>query len=142
MANALANGFKQYLADGTINLNSSTIYCALFDNNFTFDVDNHDNWGDVKASEISGTGYDTGGKEVTSKAVTHDDGTNKGVFDAADVVWASVTLTNARFALLYKYTGVDATAKIIGVWDFGSNQSPSGVQFTVQWSADGILTIG
>lgn len=142
MANSLANGFKQYLADGTINLLSSTIYCALFDSSFTPDVDAHDNWGDIKASEISGAGYTTGGAELTSKTVTHDDGTNKGVWDGADVVWASVTLTNARFAVLYKSTGVDATSKIIGFWDFGSNQSPTGVQFTVQWSASGIMTLG
>jgi len=137
MANVIANGFKQYIADGTINLGTDTIYAALFANGFTFDKDAHDTWADISGSEISGDGYPAGGVELTGKAVSHNDSSDKGVFDADDVVFPAVTLTNARYIVLYRHTG----GKLIGAWDLGANQSPAGVDFKVKWNAGGILTL-
>lgn len=137
MANVLANGFKQYLADGSIDLKNDTIYAALFPSTFSFDKDAHDTWADVSASEITGTNYPTGGTELLNKAVTHDDASDKGIWDADDVTYPNVTLVNARYVLLYQQT----TGKIIGSWDLGANQSPNGVDFVVKWNAGGILTL-
>ena len=60
------------------------------------------------------------------------------VFDAADVTWASSTIT-ARYGVLYKDTGTSTTSPLIVLVDFGQNESSSNGNFTVQWSTQGIF---
>ena len=60
------------------------------------------------------------------------------VLDADDVVWANATIT-ARYAAIYKDTGIATTSPLIGWVDFGADQSASGGNFTIQWSPNGIL---
>ena len=139
MANVIFNGFKQYSNDGSINLELDTIKCALFDDTFVPDKDTMDNWDDISASEISGTGYNAGGEEVINKVISHDDVSDKGIFDADDVNFPGVTLTDVRWAVLYK-VGVTTAAKLLGAWDFGANQNPVAVDLLVKWNAGGILT--
>lgn len=61
--------------------------------------------------------------------------------DADDVTWASSTIT-ARYAVIYKDTGVATTSPLIGFVDFGQDESSSNGNFTIQWSANGILRGG
>jgi hypothetical protein len=136
MADILYNGFLQYIADGTIDLKNDTIKAALFASTFTPDKDTQDTWADISASEISGTNYNAGGETLANKAVTHEDAGDTGKFDADDVTYANVTLTNARYVILYH----SSSGKLIGAWDLGSNQSPSATNFVVKWNAAGILT--
>lgn len=139
MANVIFNGFKQYSNDGSINLESDTLKCALFGSAWTPDKDTMDNWDDISADEISGTNYPTGGIEITGKSITHDDGSDKGIFDADDVNFPNVTLLNVRWAVIYK-VGTTTAAKLLGAWDFGANQNPVAVDLLVKWNAGGILT--
>jgi hypothetical protein len=61
-------------------------------------------------------------------------------FDADDPAWTAVTFTNGRYAIIYKDTGSAATSPLMGYIDFGANQSPSGIDFTIQFdSTDGAL---
>jgi hypothetical protein len=139
MANLIFNGFKQYQADGTINLESDTLKVALFDKNFVPDRDTMDNWGDISASELSGANYVTGGNELTGKTFSHDDANDKGIMDANDVTYTNVTLVDVRWAVVYK-VAVGTAAKLIGAWDFGANQNPVTVDLVVKWNAGGLLT--
>ncbi len=61
--------------------------------------------------------------------------------DAADVTWASSTIT-ARYAAIYKDTGSAATSPLMGWVDFGQDESSSNGNFTIQWSPNGILRAG
>jgi hypothetical protein len=120
---------------------SDTIKCALVTSSYTPNQDTHQYWSDVVANEATGTGYTAGGATLASKTITYDGATNKTTLDAADVSWASSTIT-ARYAVVYDATpGTDATRPLIAYVDFSSNQSSSSGTFTVTWSASGIATV-
>jgi len=139
MASGIYNRFKANLMSGAVNLDSGgdTIKVALLDDNHSFVAD-HDTWSDVSANEISGTGYTAGGETLTNQSVTQDDTNDKAVFDADDVSWTSATFT-AYHAVLYDDTL--ASDDLICSIDFGGAKSVSNGTFTIQWDADGIITL-
>ena len=138
MANEVYNGFLQYVVAGVIDLSSDTIKVALCSSSYTPNVDTHDDYGDL-SNEVSGTGYTTGGAALANKTVTHNDTDNVGIFDADDLKWTTVTLTNIKWAVLYKDAVAEADKKLIAAIDLGAAQSPTGVDFQITWNADGIL---
>lgn len=139
MPSGISNRFKTNLLNKLIDLGSGgdAIRVALLDNVHVFDPDD-DVLADVVANEISGTGYTANGELLTTQTVTQDDVNDKAVFDADDVSWTTATFT-ARFALLYDDTLVGND--IIGSIDFGSDKSVTAGTFTIQWSANGIVTL-
>jgi len=137
MANAIYNHLKSELQKASFNFTSDTIKVALVTSSYAANIDSHDNFDDI-TNEVSGTGYTAGGATLTSPTVTQDNTNDRGVFDAADVTWASSTIT-ARGAVIYKSTGTASTSKILGYVDFGADKSSSGSDFTIQWHTNGIL---
>lgn len=140
MANVIYNSFKADLLNGNIDFASDTIKVALVTSSYTPNQDTHDFFNDI-TNEVTGTGYTAGGATLGTKSVTQDDTDNEGVFDAADTTWSSSTIT-ARGAVVYKDTGVDSTSNLICYFDFGSDQSSSSGDFTIQWNAEGIINVG
>jgi len=126
--------------NGGIDLDTNTIYVMLVTSSYTPNQDTHLDRADV-TNEVTGTGYTSGGAEITSKTVTQDDTDNEGVFDAADVTWSTATIT-ARGAVIYKSTGSAATDTLICYLDFGSDQSSSAADFIIAWNAEGIINLG
>ncbi|MEW6555093.1 MAG: hypothetical protein AB1384_12500 [Actinomycetota bacterium] len=112
----------------------TTIKCALLGSGYTFDQETHDDWSDISANEVSGTGYTAGGAALANKALSEASRVTK--FDADDVVWSNSTIT-ARYAVLYEVS----TGKLILCIDFGENMSSSGGSFTITWDAGGIFTL-
>lgn len=135
----LYGSFPAKALNAEIDWDTDTIKVALVTSTYTPNQDTHDYYDDVSANEASGTGYTAGGATLTSKTVTYDTATNKQTFDAADVSWASSTIT-ARYAVIYKATGTGSTSPLIGYVDFGTDQSSSAGTFTIQWNASGIFT--
>jgi hypothetical protein len=90
-------------------------------------------------SEVVGTNYTTGGSQLTAPTLQE----NLGVvtFDANDVDWL-VSLsgfTDARFAVLYKDTGLPSSSPLIGYIDLGSNVGNTITTLSLRWAASGIL---
>jgi hypothetical protein len=139
MANVIYNGFKKNIANGGINLASDTIKVALVTSAYTPDQDAHEFFSSV-TNEVTGSGYTAGGATLASKTVTQDNTGNAGVFDAADVTWASSTIT-ARAAIVYKSTGTASTSALIAYIDFGADKSSSSGDFVITWGSSGILTL-
>lgn len=137
MANVVYNSFKQKIQDGSIDLDTDTIKVLLVTSSYTPDIDTHEDLADV-TNEVSGTGYTTGGEALANKAVTKDTANDRGKFDADDVTWASSSIT-ARGAIIYKDTGTPGTSWLIAYKDFGADKTSISDDFTIQWSADGIL---
>jgi hypothetical protein len=133
------NSLKKILLSPGLNLSTDTIKVMLLSSSLTPNPDTHEFIGDINANEVTGTGYTAGGVTLTSKAVTQDNTTDIGKFDAADVSWTG-TIT-ARYAAIYKDTGSAATSPIIQIIDFGSNQASTAGTFLIQWHADGILKL-
>lgn len=126
--------------NGSIDMDTDTLKLALLTSGYTANADTHDNFDDVSASEVSGTGYTAGGQALTNKAVTVDTADDEGVFDADDVTWANSTIT-ARYAVLYKDTGTPSTSKLIALYDFGSDKISSAGNFTFQANAEGYVNL-
>jgi hypothetical protein len=93
----------------------------------------------VNPTESSGTGYSAGGTALASKTITYTGATNIIAMDAADVTWASSTIT-ARYAVIYDDTPT-SNKPLLGYVDFGADQSSSNGNFTITWDANGILKI-
>ena len=140
MASKLYGNFLKLALNKEVDWDTDTIKVALLANTYTPNQDTHDYFNDVSASEVTGTGYTTGGATLASKTITYDSGSNVITLDAADTTWSSSTIT-ARYAVVYASTGTASTSPLIGYVDFGSDQSSSNGNFTITWDATGIVRI-
>lgn len=134
MASGGYNRLKANWMNKVIDMEADTIKVMLLDDSHTFTAT--DNViGDVDTNEITGTGYTAGGATLASKAVTQAATTK---FDADDVTWTTGTFT-AYHAVLWDDT--IATDDLLISLDFGGAQTVAAADFTIQWHADGIITI-
>lgn len=92
-------------------------------------------------TEVSGTGYTTGGTALTSVGVTTSGLVT--TLTCASPAWTTATFT-ASYALFFDTTagsaGTFATAIPMCYWDFGGAQSVSGATFTLTISGSGLVT--
>lgn len=121
-----------------VSLEAETNQLALVTDSYTPDFNADEDFADVD-NEVSGTGYTSGGVAVTSTEITVSNGVL--TFDAADTVFSSVTVSNARAGILTAWSGTAATSELISSSDFGSGFSATAANFTVQWHASGIFTV-
>lgn len=127
------------LLEGSHDLDGATYNVMLTTSAYTPDVDTHDFRSDV-TNEVTGTGYSAGGQALGTVTVTYDSANNRAVFDAADAVWASSTIT-ARYAVIYRARGGASSAdELLCYVDFGADVSSTGGAFTIAWHANGIVT--
>lgn len=141
MASFVFNNFKAGLMDGSHDLNGvdGTYKVALVnDEPFTSSDANEDETWDTLSStwEVSGDGYDAGGKDLSGCSVVTNDTSDSGVWDADDLTWASSTIT-ARGCVIYKASDDSLVCAI----DFGADKSSSNGDFTIQWNSSGILNL-
>lgn len=134
MPDLIYNNFFRDNPDGSIDLDTDTIKVMLCTSAYT-PAAAHDFKDDI-TNEITGTGYTAGGATLANKDVTLDG--NEGKFDSDDVIWTSSTLT-ARYAVIYKDTGVAATSPLIAVWDFVQDKTSNNSDFKITWDTSGIL---
>lgn len=143
MASFVYNSAKKFLWDrsggGGIDWDTDTIRCMLVTATYAASQDNDDYVNDV-TNEVAGTGYTAGGAALANLTVTQDNTNDLAMLDANDVTWAASTIT-ARAAVLYKDTGTPATSPLIAYIDFGSNQTSTNGNFTIQWHANGIIRL-
>lgn len=141
MASKLYGQFLLKALNKEVDWDTDTIKVALLSSSYTPDQDAHDYWDDVSAAEVTGTGYDAGGKTLTTPTGSYDGATNVVTLSADDVTWANSTIT-ARYAVIYNDSGATASDKVlIGYVDFGSDQSSSNGNFTITWDATGIVRV-
>ena len=81
------------------------------------------------SDETSGTGYVSGGQDLTTVAPTSSGTT--AFLDFADTTWSDATIT-ARGALIYKVGGSNPA---VAVLDFGGDKTSTTGDFTVQFPA-------
>ena len=132
------SSYNQHVHSGTIALNNTgNVKLALVTSSYTFSAA-HTIWADASTEEVAtGDGYTTGGAALGSLSVT----TTK--WDAADVTWSSLTKT-FRGGILYIDATVNTIVKPMIAYilfnDAPADTDIGGVDFTVQWHADGIIT--
>lgn len=119
-----------------LNLEAEDNKVAMITDSATPDFTTHDFWNDLSANEVSGTGYTAGGVAYTSTEITLSGGVL--TYDAADVSWASSTITSAMAAVGY---AAAVTNELIFLSDFVTAASTTAGTFTIQWNASGIFTL-
>ncbi len=132
---------KQFIDTLGLSLESETaVSVAMIDDTATPAFDTMDFWNDLEGDEVSGTGYTAGGETLTTTELTLSAGTM--TYDAADVSWASSTITGAMAAVGYFDRGGATTAdELMFLSDFVTAASSSGGTFTIEWNASGIFTV-
>lgn len=139
MASVVYNSAKTGFLKGDIDLDAPC-NVALVTSAYTPNIDTHDFFNDV-TNEVAGSGYVAGGITLSSTTVILDTTGDEAEFDAADITWATSTLT-ARGAVLYRNTGTAATSPLIAYFDFTTDQTSSAGNFTIAWNSEGLLNLG
>ena len=146
------NKFKKYILDGTIDVAHDTIKVMLVTSAYTFDATD-DILADIIISpspEVTAVaspdnGYTTGGEALTGQAVTFTDSPSQSKFDANDVTWTALTAT-FRGAVIYASgtlgddNVVDPLIAYILFDTTPADVVVNGINYTIQWSANGIFT--
>lgn len=95
----LYNKTKEFLGDGTLDLDTDTIKCALFQSSSNCATLTWDEFGDLTNEVAAGTGYVANGYTLTASWV---ESSGTVTFDSDDPSWtASGGSIVARFAVVY-----------------------------------------
>jgi len=135
MASGIYERFKANLMNKIVDLEADAIQVSLMDNVHAFTATNNV-WTDVSANELpTAGGYTANGATLAGGAVTQAATTD---FDGTDTAWAAATFT-AYHAVLWDDTV--ATDDLICSFDFGGAKTVTAGTFTIQWHANGIITL-
>ena len=126
-----------------LDLDGSTIVATLHGASWTPAVNADDTWSDLSASEFATAGgYTAGGQALTSITVTRAAAVT--TFDAADVTWSALTMSNVKYLVLTRRAGGSLVAGDLLLaymeLEAGGVVSPSAQNLTVAWNASGIIT--
>jgi len=121
------------LLNGTTDIDTDTLKCALLDNTYTPNQDTDETWAGISANEEDGTGYTAGGVELTSVTLTYTGATNTLSYDATDPSWSDSTIT-ARYAVFYSST----SGYLISYIDFGEDKTSTAGLFKIELDPAGI----
>lgn len=137
----LYNDFKEQLLKGTHDLGSGgNVLKITLHTGYTPDIDAHQVWADVSATEYAtGSGYTAGGITLASQAVTQDNTNNRGAFDAADVTWSALGPLSPATPSHAIVRNSDTNA-LIGYFELGSTATNGG-NYTLQFGANGIILL-
>ena len=137
MADIVFNKFKEYVGDGTIDLDDDDLRCMLLADTYTPDAA-HSVKADIVAHELAGaSGYSTGGYLLQNVTWSDTDGIT--TLDADDPVWNSASFV-CRYAVVYSDTPVSPADPLLCLLDLGANKTGQGGNFYVNFHANGIMT--
>lgn len=128
--------FLQHVAKADVDFDTVALKAMLCGSGYTANFDTHEFRSDV-TSEVTGTGYTSGGVALTGEAITLDTTNDRLKIDADVIDFGTVTITGITQLILYVDTGSAATDILVSNHTFAS-QSPSGVNFTCAVHADGL----
>lgn len=143
MATAAMKWYGQALiawANKEVDLLDDAIKAMLCTSSYTPDQDAHDYKNDV-TNEVVGTGYSAGGAALANDTLTYTGGTNTLKYDADDLTFSTVTLTDVKNIVLYDSTpATDATRPLIGYGIIDTALAPNAGNLSIVWDSAGILT--
>ncbi len=135
MASGIYERFKANLMNKIVDLEADVIKVSLMDNVHAFTATDNV-WTDVSTNELpTAGGYTAGGATLAGAAVTQS-GTTK--FDGTDTAWTSATFSAYHAVLWDDTVGTD---DLICSFDFGGVKTVTAGTFTIQWHANGIITL-
>lgn len=138
------HSFYEYIADGTIDLDTHTFKVALVASTYTPSASTHTVFADVTNELSTANGYTAGGATLGTVTWTQSGGT--ATFDAADTQWtASGGSITARYAVIYDDTPTTPADPLVAYILLDTTPADvtatDGNNFTLTWNASGILTL-
>jgi hypothetical protein len=137
------NSAKKKILDNDIDFVADTIKVTLH-TGYTPNIDTHDNWDDVSATEYStASGYTAGGVTLGSKTVTVDTANDQADVDAADPSWSSLgplSPATPSHAIFWKDTGVPGTSALLCYMELGTTAT-NGSDYALALNAGGLFTL-
>jgi hypothetical protein len=107
----------------------------------TYDLDAHDFFNDVSASEVTGTNYVANGFTLTCSAPTYDTASDQVRCDAGDASWATSTISATDAAIWTNTGGASTTDPLIAGIDFGATVSTTAGTFQITFDSTGIVVL-
>lgn len=135
------DSFYEYLADGTIDLDTHTFKVRLLSSSYTPSA-SHSTAADLTGELSTANGYTSGGASLGSVTWSQTSGT--ATFDAADTTWtASGGSITARYAVISDASNSPETLVAYILLDTSPADvtATDGNTFTLQWNASGIFTL-
>lgn len=129
MSSQLYPKAKKALLDADIDLLVDDIRCVLIDT-----ADETYNAADQYHSDLTGAGIVATSGNLAGKTTTD------GVFDANNIVIATVSGDTVEAVVLYKWTGASGTSPLIAWFDV-TQFTPDGSDVTVVWNGSGLFAI-
>lgn len=137
------NSFKKKLVDNDVDFAADTIKCTLH-TGYTPNIDTHENWDDVSATEYgTASGYTAGGVTLGSKTVTVDTVNDRAAVDAADIVWMGLgplTPATPSHAIIWQDTTTPSMSALICYIELGTTAT-NGSNYTIALNAGGLFTL-
>lgn len=104
---------------------------------YTPNIDTHQVWADVSATEYgTAGGYTAGGKTLANKSVTQDNTNDRALLDADDVTWTSLgalSPATPSHAIIWNDTPTSPADPLICYVVLGTTATNGG-NYTLQWS--------
>lgn len=138
----LYDSAKEYIGDGTIDLDTHTFKCALFTSSSNANTLTNATLASLTNQVANANGYTTGGNTLASVTWTQTGGT--ATFDAADTTWtASGGSITARYAVIYDDTAASDELLCVCLLDTtpADVTATNGNTLTIQFNASGIFTL-
>ena len=141
----LYESFREYIADGTFDLDSNTFKVSLHTSTYTPSASTHSAFASVTNELSTANGYTNGGATLASVTWTRSGATV--TFDAADVVW-----TASGGSIVARYAVIRASGTLNGVVDPlvayilldttpADVTATTGNTFTLAFNASGIIAL-
>jgi len=143
MAWVIFDKFMEKQHDGNaINLDTGgdDVRCMLIDDTRAPVQATDEAMTDIDDNEVSGTNYTAGGFDCSNQVISLSAGTLK--FDIDDCTWYqdAAGFNDARYAVLYEYTGTPATDTPIAFADLGGNKGNVSGDLTLEMHTNGVFT--
>lgn len=144
---AIYNSFKEYMADGTIDLDNDTFRIGLYTSASNAATATLSVRGSVTNEVANGSGYVTGGKTLAGVTWATGASASEMRFDGTATIWSASggNVANIKYAVLYdESTGVSAgNRKVVCSSQLSTSQFTvtDGNTLTITPSANGIFEL-
>ena len=134
------NSAREYIGDGTIDLDTNTFKMLLTSNSYTPSA-SHTVYADITNQVANGNGYTTGGETLANVTWGHSGTT--ATWDADDAVWTATggAIGPIRNAVIYDDTASGKPLVCYCVLDSADITVSNSSTFTIAFNASGILTL-
>lgn len=138
------DSFREYMADGTIDIDGDTFKVMLVSSTYTPSASAHTVKADITGELTTANGYTAGGATLGTVTWTKSGATV--TFDAADTTWtATGGSITARYAVIYDDTPTTPADPLVAYILLDTTPADvtatDGNNFTLEWDVTGIFTL-